>query len=261
MRAKTVNEEVNFERGRDPKESLGIGFHQRIANQVKKIYDIDHSPDGWKCTNEVNYDKDEGALVISTYPGDSCTSYLKGILDQLGIGQFFKNWYSYPDEYGFALKKKYQDINEAQEFERGKNPKKALGVGGLDLGSDYERRIEDYKMAISGATVSHTDEWIEFLKDNLRGKEITAEMKMLRTFSVGGDKPKPINKSDADFSKREQTITVQDVKPSWGMGDDFSVHIGGSPLSASPPKLIVADMENNIYEMPINQKIYFEDES
>ena len=151
-------------------------------------------------------------------------------------------------------------VNEAQEFERGKNPRQALGVGGLDLSKDYEDRVEEYKMSISGTTLSHTDEWIEFLRDTLIDRTITAKMKMLRTFSIGGDKPKPVNKPDADFSLKEQTIQVQDVKPSWGAGDDFSIHIGDRMLTPSPPKLIIASMDNDIYEMSLNQKIYFEDE-
>ena len=152
-------------------------------------------------------------------------------------------------------------VNEAQEFERGKNPKQALGVGGLDLGKDYEERIEEYKMSISGTTLSHTDEWIEFLRDTLVDRTITAKMKMLRTFSVKGDKPEPVNKPNADFSLREQTIQVQDLKPSWGTGEDFSVHIGERLLTPTPPKLILASMDNDIYEMPLDQKIHFENES
>lgn len=143
-------------------------------------------------------------------------------------------------------------VNEDQNFERGQNPKRSIGIGGLDLRKDYQNRIDDYLQAIDGTTLSHTDEWKEFLSDSLKGKKITAEMKRLPTMDAKS------GKSSGGFQKGEFTIEVQDVLPTWGMGDDFSVHLGESPFTKTPPKLIVADTDNNMYEMSMDQKIYFD---
>jgi len=143
-------------------------------------------------------------------------------------------------------------VNEIQNFEKGQNPKKAMGIGGLDLSQDYQRRIDDYMQAIDGITLSHTDEWKEFLKDTLVGKTITAELKKMPSMNA------KTGKTSGSHERGEFTIKVKDVMPTWGMGDDFSVHNSGSPLSTSPPTLIVADMDNNMYQMSMNQKIQFD---
>lgn len=141
-------------------------------------------------------------------------------------------------------------VNEVQNFEKGQSPKKAMGIGGLDLNKDFQNRIEKYKQVIDGTTLSHTDEWIEFLSDNLRGKKITAYMRKMSTMNVSS------NKKEGLFNSGEHTIEVQDILPSWGIKDDFSEYNSDNPLRATPPQLIVADMDNNMYQMSMDQKIY-----
>lgn len=247
MRARTVNEDINFERGRDPKAALGLGFHEMIEKQVDKIIDLDHQkPGGWSCTYEVNYDRNEGALVISTYPGYNCSTYLKGLLNQLGIGQYFKSWYSYPDEYGFQLKSKYQGVNEAQNFERGKDPKESMGIGGIDLAEEFETRLDELKMQIGGLKVTEDEDWYNYLVKVLVGKRITAEMTLMPTMDT---------KTKVMSGKREKgkyTIKVADIKPTDNLSD-----ILDSPITRSYPEIIVADTDKNIYTMKMDQKIRY----
>ena len=140
-------------------------------------------------------------------------------------------------------------VNEDVNFERGRNPKKSMDIGGLDLATDYQRRVDEYRQSVEGTTLSHTDEWKEFLRDTLVGKNITAEMKKLPTISKSG-------KTQTPFERGEFTIEVKDVLPTWGMGEDFSVHLNEGPFQQTPPKLIVADMDNNMYELSMDQKIH-----
>ena len=143
-------------------------------------------------------------------------------------------------------------VNEVQNFERGQNPKRAIGIGGLDLSKDYQERIDEYYQAIDGITLSHTDEWKEYLKDTFIGKKITAELKKMPGINT------KTGKTTGSHEKGDFTITVKDILPTWAMGDDFSAHKPGNPLNSSPPVLIVADMENNMYQMSMNQKIHFD---
>ena len=250
MRARTVNEVQDFERGQDPKSSLGIGIKAKIQEAVPEIKKRDSN--GWSCMNDdAWYEPVKGELRMYTYPGDDCSEYFEGMLDDLGIGEFFNLSYADETEYEFTLKPEFQGMNEAQNFERGANPKKTMGIGGLDLAKDYKDRIEEYKMAVSGTTLSHTDEWKEFLKDTLIGKTITAEMKKLPVIGKSG-------KTETKFVNGEFTIQIQDVIPTWGVGEDFSITTGGSPMGSIDPKLIVADMDNNMYEMSLSQKLYFD---
>lgn len=251
MRAITVNESQEFERGRDPKKTLGLGFHELIEKQVDKIVDLDHSkPGGWSCTYEANYDRDEGVLVISTYPGDSCSTYLKSILDELGIGQFFKSWYSYPDEYAFQLKAKYKkNVNEAQEFERGKDPKRALDIGGINLHNSYEDNLNDLRMQIDANKMYANEEWEEYIRKVLAGKTITAKMRHMPGFNV------KTKQSSPSKGQKEFTIRVKDAKP----GEDISDAIDRNFQIS--PQIIVASEENDIYSITLTpeNKIYVEE--
>jgi hypothetical protein len=145
-------------------------------------------------------------------------------------------------------------VNEAQDFERGRNPKATLGVGGIDLASNYEMRIDDYKKAVQMVTMEHTEDWKEFLRKTLVGKTITAEMKQLPQITKSG-KSKP---SSGMWKLKETTIQVQDIIPTWGVGEDFSITTSGSPMGNMLPKLILADMKNNMYELSMDQKIYID---
>jgi hypothetical protein len=77
------------------------------------------------------------------------------------------------------------------EFERNKNSKGALKIGGLDIEAYYKKRKEDYnqnvdeasqeyQMAIQSLNMYHVDEVKEYLEKNLIGKTITAKVRELK---------------------------------------------------------------------------------
>lgn len=139
-------------------------------------------------------------------------------------------------------------VNEAQNFERGKNPKAALGIGGINLYDLYEERMSDLEREISMSKINADTEWEEYLRENFVGKKITAHMTRMVTFNI-----KTKQKSlDSETKYGEFTIVVQDIRP----GESFSDAIGRNVEIS--PQAIVADMDNKIYTMRLNQKIYIE---
>ncbi len=137
-------------------------------------------------------------------------------------------------------------VNESQNFERGTNPKKAMGIGGLDLRKEYEERLDELKMSISGMEVQANEDWFNYIRKTLVGTQITAYMTQLMSINTKtGESSKKRHKGDI-------SIEVQDVKPSPDFTEGLAKHM------MTMPKLIVADMENNMYELVLNQKIHFE---
>ncbi len=138
-------------------------------------------------------------------------------------------------------------INEIQNFERGKNPKSAIGVGGINLSEIYQEKMDELERDIA-ITKSHANlEWSEFLTKTFVGKKITAHMTRMVTFNL-----KTKERSLDGQKSGELTIEVQDIKPS----EDLSDYIGRN-VNISP-QVIVADMDNKIYTMRLGQKIHID---
>jgi hypothetical protein len=138
-------------------------------------------------------------------------------------------------------------VNEDVNFERGRNPKESMGIGGLELSEEFEERMDQLKMKVDGIKATEDEDWINYLEETFIGKKITAEMTTMPFMNL---------KSKEMSGKRETgkfSIEVQDIKLTDNLSD-----IMDSPITRSYPKIIVADMENNIYEMKMNQKIYFD---
>lgn len=138
-------------------------------------------------------------------------------------------------------------VNEDVNFERGQNPKESMGIGGLDLAEEFDERLDGLKMQIGGIKVTEDEEWYEYLKKTLVGKNITAELTLMPTMHV---------KTKKMSGKRETgkfSIKVKDIDITDNLSD-----IVDSNFTRSYPKIIVADSKNNIYEMKMNQKIHFD---
>jgi len=136
-------------------------------------------------------------------------------------------------------------VNEDQNFERGKNPKAALGVGGINLYDLYQNKMKDLEGEISLAKINTDAEWEEYLRKNFVGKRITAVMTRMVTFNI------KTKERSLDAQKHgEFTIEIQDIKPGENLSDAIGRNVEISPQA------IVADMEGKIYTMRLNQKIY-----
>jgi len=138
-------------------------------------------------------------------------------------------------------------VNEEVNFERGKSPKATMDIGGIDLAEKFKDRLNDLEMEIGGVKVTADEEWYEYVKETLVGKRITAEMVRMQTMDIKTGKMQGTQKR-GDF-----TIEVQDIQLSDNLSD-----IVDSTFSRSIPRIIVADMENNMYQMSMNQKIHFD---
>jgi hypothetical protein len=138
-------------------------------------------------------------------------------------------------------------VNEDQNFERGKNVKAAIGIGGVDVKDIYDEKKDDLLRQISMAKTNADEEWEEFLVKTFRGKKITALMTRMTTFNLTTKERSQEGQKTGEF-----TIEVQDIKPSGALSEALDRNFEISP------QVIVADMDNKIYSMKLNQKIYIE---
>jgi len=139
-------------------------------------------------------------------------------------------------------------VNEVQNFERGKSPRSAMGIGGVDLKKEFEEKLNDLQQQISGNKANADEDWEEFLRKTFVGKKITSYMRKLISIDTKTGKTKPWKSEKEDY-----TIVVQDIKP----GDELSNAVDRPQFYSG--NLIVADMENNMYEISLNQKVYIEE--
>ncbi len=133
-------------------------------------------------------------------------------------------------------------VFEAQHFERGRSPKASMDIGGIDLFKEASQRLEDLNEKKKDVEIEANRDWEMFLQETLVGKKITAVMTSMPTFKI-----KPEGGIGEKVGKRETkefTITVQDVK-----ADD---------LSEMTVAMIIADMDNRVYQLYLKDKIYFE---
>jgi len=133
---------------------------------------------------------------------------------------------------------KAKKVFEAQNFERGQNPKASMDLGGIVLEKEKRKRHEAMKEAMKDAEVIANQEWEMYLQETLVGKKITARMTSMPTMNI---------KTHEWTGKRETkdfTITVQDI--STQELNDLLINI------------VIADTENKMYAFSLDEKIYFE---
>lgn len=133
-------------------------------------------------------------------------------------------------------------VFEVQNFERGKSPKRALDLGGVDLAKESNKRLEELKERKREAEITANQDWDMFLQETLVGKKITAKMTSLPAFKTKPDGG--IGEKIGIRETKEFTITVQDVQ--------------SEDLSELLLSIVVADMDNKIYNLHLSDKIYFE---
>jgi len=138
-------------------------------------------------------------------------------------------------------------INEDQKFERGKDPKSSMNIGGINIYDEYDSKVEALEMALQVERINADNEWSEYLEKTFNGKRITAIMRKLPSLSR-----EKLNVKTIDNEAREFTIVVQDTNSSQALSDGAGR--GGYNIV---PTIIIADTDNNMYSMKINQKIYF----
>jgi len=136
-------------------------------------------------------------------------------------------------------------VFEIQNFERGQNPKKTLDLGGIDLFKEASKRLESLKERKEEIEIEENKNWEMFLQETLVGKKITAKMTSMPAWKVnkeGGIGAKVGTRETKDF-----TITVQDISTE-------NLENFRDMRSA----IIVADTNNQMYQLYLKDKIYFE---
>jgi len=127
MRAKRVAESVNFERGQDPKRSMGIGKHS-LQKDFTEYYD-----------DMLDYFVDNLHILIGMKLKNSLQNGSISSKNFAKVKEIIKDYLEYCtfDEYYLDTEVTFNDlverlrfsVNESIRFERGKDPKKALGIG------------------------------------------------------------------------------------------------------------------------------------
>jgi len=141
MRAKKVNENVNFERGGDPKRSMGIGLSKIIFD---KWTEFQLQPGIGSINIEESFNRNwHLTLHVSLFPGSpsKANKLAKEYFgDYLNDGYNFKGGEikiiikpEYVNDFIKAYNMRYPDwpigVNESVNFERGGDPKKSMGIG------------------------------------------------------------------------------------------------------------------------------------
>ena len=139
-----VGESVNFKRGKDPKDNMGIGLKEKI---YQSLLDLNNVPGVLEM--KVRAGSPRGPRFVVNYVGDK----YKPILGEEGrfweytvnnlIGDYVKFDMGNPDDqyFSFAIYPEYVDIfkeifdeddakgtNESVNFERGQDPKRAMRI-------------------------------------------------------------------------------------------------------------------------------------
>ena len=135
---------------------------------------------------------------------------------------------------------KAKKVFEVQNFERGKNPKQAMDLGGIILETQKQKYYEDMKQAQRDVEILYNQNWEMYLRETLIGKKITAKMTSMPS----------MNKKTRDFTgKRETkdfTIIVEDIHTNSLGSDEFLLSI------------VIASSDHKMYNLYLKNKIYFE---
>ena len=129
-------------------------------------------------------------------------------------------------------------VEDTQHFERGQNPKAAMGIGGIILEKEKQERLNKMREEQKEAEVIANQDWDMYLQETLIGKKITAKMSSLPTLNV------KTNLMSGTRETRVFTIVVEDISTD---------NLGDLLLN-----IVIADTEHKMYNLSLNQKISIE---
>ncbi len=158
MRARKVHEAVNFERGQDPKSAMGIGK----VEDLKKIDKWVNPPDTRHYYTAIEDGYYEGSLVVVYESIDATPTHYSAVtMDSDGRireGNFVESpemaWIdakarirmeNHRRETGY-----YDAMGESVNFERGRDPKQAMGIGVIDkIDWDFDLKNDKFYKVLS----------------------------------------------------------------------------------------------------------------
>jgi len=193
MRAQFVNENISFERGRDPKAVMGLGNEEdRIIGKLEELQKLiggriviekgdSYGPDKTTYTLLSTYKLGRGGKIRITFIPDisnynvrryylACDySFSRGANARLE-GDIQKNVFDYIDKW---LEKWNMNIlDETVNFERGKDPKESMGIG---INKQFQEALErlllrdadnDHKFVINSIAFPMWSKTIDFVVDD-----------------------------------------------------------------------------------------------
>ena len=118
MKAQLVYENLDFERGRDPKKTIKDWNRQNLIDKIESLWD-------WSRENDPYYISMNGVSQIE--------EMIYNALNDEGIGywkdlstKILEEFISYLEE-----NKRHVELNENIDFERGQDPKSAMDIGSI----------------------------------------------------------------------------------------------------------------------------------
>ena len=141
MKAQFVSENINFERGQDPKSALGIGEVDHIIDQWNNLQ---QSPGIGSLNLRILDGEVKLEIYVSYMPG-SAAQGRKSVSENFNMEYFHEGryldgpnlYYTIKDEYADLFQEAFRKIyniqmDESMDFERGQDPKEAMDIGNKD---------------------------------------------------------------------------------------------------------------------------------
>ena len=159
MRARSVN----FERGKDPKSSIGIGKNRFGKSKMGENsgYEVIWSDGNWNIEKYLNPNTGKYSIVVVGHddgedPDDVWDQTEYPILyDDGRVG--YDNPYNIPNYVRDIVRELYPSIRESISFQRGQDPKRVLGIGIWAKLENLAKLLED-ELHWNGASVEVQDD-------------------------------------------------------------------------------------------------------
>lgn len=233
MRAKTVNENAQFQRGKDPKSAMDIGLESQILDVEEVIRESDSGEIelSEKATidllkNPIKYAFRSKRFSYTIITPDGKGKDLRRLLDP-ALSEGY-NYFRYKGQIYPILSLEY--TMESVHFERGRDPKEVMDVGGFDF-----KEIKDQTWG------KGVKDWKDFL-NTFNGKRIS--------FVVEANWDTPYAKTGDRLIKR-----VKD----WGFNESMYNSIWFFDADDKPHKQYYIDQDHKVYVVDdVNEEVHFE---
>ena len=186
MRALTINETINFQKKRNPKKTLDVGgidlwkeykeMKKRQENEWKNYLNdllVGKTVSGNML--RVNYTQ---SLTNPTFDNGEFTFKVKSVTSLEGEERISFIDANGKYAYAFSTAQEKLWINESLKFEKTRNPRKTLDIGGVILSHEFEKFKEKFNK-----------EWQEYLEKLFLGKTIEGKFRKFEMQDTGFTKP------------------------------------------------------------------------
>lgn len=160
---KIIDESYNFQRGKDPKETMGVGLEAEMEEKYGKLWkvfkrcnDLSHISENFEWVSEIQFNEkdpyfniesyfyytdDEGAkyplsFVAILYPDEI---YVKEVIGKAASGiRTVRQFVDFTE--AFTYDEQWEGLFESVNFERGKDPRDQMEIG---INRQFQKAIEE----------------------------------------------------------------------------------------------------------------------